>query len=45
MDVLYQVKMSGRAASIGLEDRFLGIKDREGVREKLAWLIGRSAGF
>ena len=36
-----QVKMSGKAASIGLEDRFMGIKDREGVREKLAWLIGR----
>ena len=37
--------MSGRAASIGLEDRFMGIKDQEGVREKLIWLIGRLAGF
>ena len=36
--------MSGRAASIGLEDRFRGIKDQEGVRQKLAWLIGRLAG-
>ena len=36
-----QVKASGQAASIGLEDRFMGIKDREGVKEKLAWLIGR----
>jgi len=40
-----EVKMSGRAASIGLEDRFMGIKDREGVREKLAWLINRLAGL
>ena len=37
--------MSGRAASIGLEDRFMGIKDRKGVREKLAWLLGRLAGL
>ena len=36
-----QVKASGQAASIGLEDRFMGIKDQEGVKEKLAWLIGR----
>ena len=36
-----QVKASGQAASIGLEDRFIGIKDQEGVKEKLAWLLGR----
>ena len=35
--------MSGKAGSIGLEDRFLGIKDKKGVREKLVWLIGRLA--
>ena len=27
-----RVKMSGKVASIGLEDRFMGIHDREGVR-------------
>ena len=43
ISVLYQVKMSGRAASIGLEDRFMGIKDQDGVRLKLTWLIGRLA--
>ena len=36
-----KVKMSGRVASIGLEDRFKGIYDKAGVKEKLEWLIDR----
>ena len=35
------VKMSGRVGSIGLEDRFMGIYDKDGVREKLVWLVDR----
>ena len=35
------VKMSGRVSSIGLEDRFKGIQDKAGVREKVVWLLGR----
>ena len=35
--------MSGRAGSIGLEDRFRGIQDKAGVREKIVWLLGRLA--
>ena len=38
-----RVKMSGRAGSIGLEDRFRGIQDKAGVREKIVWLLGRLA--
>ena len=36
-----KVKMSGKVASIGLEDRFMGIHDRQGVRDKLVWLVDR----
>ena len=35
------VKMSGKVASIGLEDRFMGIHERQGVRDKLVWLVDR----
>jgi len=35
------VKMSGKVGIIGLEDRFMGIYDKEGVREKLVWLLNR----
>jgi len=37
------VKMSGKVGVIGLEDRFIGIYDRDGVREKLMWLLNRLA--
>ena len=33
--------MNGRVGVIGLEYRFMGIYDREGVREKLVWLLNR----
>ena len=36
-----RVKMSGKVASIGLEDRFMGIHERQGVRDKLVWLVDR----
>jgi len=36
-----EVKMSGRPASVGLEDRFVGIYNKEECREKLTWLLGR----
>ena len=36
-----QVKMSGRVGSIGLEDRFKGIQDKAGVKQKIVWLLGR----
>ena len=36
-----RVKMSGRVASIGLEDRFRAIQDKAGVKEKIVWLLGR----
>ena len=36
-----RVKMSGKVASIGLEDRFMGIHDRQGLRDKLVWLVDR----
>jgi len=36
-----EVKMSGRPASVGLEDRFMGIYNKEESREKLRWLLGR----
>jgi len=35
------VKMSGRPASVGLEDRFVGIYTKQECREKLVWLLGR----
>jgi len=37
------VKMSGRVGIIGLEDRFMGIYDKDGVKEKLLWLFKRLA--
>ena len=39
------VKMNGRVGVIGLEDRFIGIYDREGVRKKLVWLLYRLSVF
>ena len=36
-----EVKMSGRVGSIGLEDRFRGVHDKTGVRDKLSWLIDK----
>jgi len=35
------VKMSGKVGVIGLEDRFMGIYDKEGIRDKLVWLLNR----
>ena len=40
-----QVRPSGRAASLGLEDRFQRLADLPALRTKLAWLLGRLAGL